>query len=86
MPVKKSSGRHHKPEKKTSRPNKRKSIEDFVKEGVERFIMRESTIEDFLKTMRSASGKGFAYTHQLTQEVFSKIVKEAIRKRKRQGK
>jgi hypothetical protein len=53
-----------------------------VKAGVERFILNKTTIDDFLKTMRSASEKEVVYAHQLTRSVLSSIIKEAVRKRR----
>jgi DNA-binding NarL/FixJ family response regulator len=57
-------------------------ILELVRIGVERFILKKATIEDFLRTIRAVSEKEKIYSHQLTKSVFSKIVKEAIRKRK----
>jgi DNA-binding NarL/FixJ family response regulator len=56
-------------------------ILELVRAGVERFILKKATVEDFLRTMRAASEKEEIYSHQLTRSVFSRIVKEAIRKR-----
>jgi len=53
----------------------------LVRTGVERFILNKVTVGDFLKTMRAVAEKEKTYSHQLTKRVFSKIVKEAIRKR-----
>jgi len=62
-------------------PGKGTEIENLVKAGVERFILKESTIADFMKTIRSASEAKYVYAHQLTKKRFLQIVKQAIRKR-----
>ena len=56
-------------------------VERMVKEGVEQFILKEATIDDFLRTLRSAAGDNYVYSHQLTQSLFSKIVRQALMKR-----
>jgi DNA-binding NarL/FixJ family response regulator len=56
-------------------------ILELVRTGVEKFILKKATIEDFLRTIRAVSEKEKIYSHQLTRSAFSKIVKEAIRKR-----
>ena len=61
--------------------DKSTDIESLVKAGVEKFILNQTTIDDFLRTMRSASKKEGAYSHQLTRSVLSSIVKQAVRKR-----
>lgn len=53
-----------------------------MRTGVEKFILKNASVEDFLKTLRKVTDKEKAYSHQLTRSVFLKIVKEAIRKRK----
>jgi len=53
----------------------------LVRSGVERFILNKATVGDFLKTMRAVAEKEKTYSHQLTRKVFSKIVKEELRKR-----
>ena len=62
-----------------------KEILQLVRSGVERFILKNDTVEDFLRTIRAVGGDSKAYSHQLTRSVFSRIVKEAIRKRKRRS-
>jgi DNA-binding NarL/FixJ family response regulator len=56
-------------------------ILSLVRTGVERFILKNATVEDFFKTIQAVAAKERAYTHQLTRPVFSRIVREAIRKR-----
>ena len=63
------------------RISKRAEIEDSVKVGIERFILKDSTIADFMKTIRAATEKEYVYSHQLTKKRFLQIVKQAIRKR-----
>ena len=58
-----------------------KEILQLVRTGVERFILRNATMEEFLRTTRAVAEKEEVYAHQLTRSVFAKIVKEAIRKR-----
>ena len=60
----------------------RKELENLVRVGVESFILKDATMDEFLRTMRSAAMKESVYSHQLTRSVFSRIVKQAIRKRK----
>jgi hypothetical protein len=102
LPIKKNSKRVHKPQRRKPvnksagvlirgarglRPlDKSTDIASLVKAGVEKFILNQSTIDDFLRTMRSASKKEIVYAHQLTRSVLSSIVKQAIRKRQRKLK
>ncbi len=53
----------------------------FVRTGVEEFILNKVTVGDFLKAIRAVGENEEVYSHQLTQHVFSAIVKDAIRKR-----
>ena len=53
----------------------------LVQRGVEEFILNKATVGDFLKTMQAVAEKEKAYSHQLTKQVFSTIVKKATRKR-----
>jgi len=74
------------PARSAGRPRpagKRENIVKFVKEGIERFILENSTMEEFLRTLRSAGARENLYAHQLTGSVLSRIVKEAITKRRR---
>jgi hypothetical protein len=89
------------PERQTSsathrrrRPKKRligpaeKEFLATVQTGIEHFILKDATVEEFQKMMHAVDEKEKAYSHQLTQNVFSKIVKQAIKKRnlKKRGK
>jgi DNA-binding NarL/FixJ family response regulator len=56
----------------------------MVKTGVERFMLKDATIADFMKMIRSAAKRESDSPHPLTRSVFSKIVKAAIRKREQQ--
>ena len=63
--------------------NEQKEFLQLVRDGVERFILQKATMEDFLKAMRAIGKSEKAYSHQLTRAVFSKIVADVMRKRKR---
>jgi hypothetical protein len=54
---------------------------EFVRTGVEKFILNKVTVEDFFSAIRAVVEKEKTYAHQLTRPVFTRIVKEAIRKR-----
>lgn len=60
----------------------KRDIEKLVRAGVERFILKDASIYDFTRMLRSAAGGG-ASPHPLTKSVFLRIVRDAIRKRKR---
>lgn len=62
---------------------KKAEIERLVQEGVDRFILKDATIADFMKTIRTASKKEYVYAHQLDKSRFLQIVKAAIQKRNR---
>ena len=85
MPVKKG-GKNILPRKKSSFHSRQydEEIEKLVKVGVERFMLRGATIADFLKTIRSAARREGVSPHPLTRAVFSRIVKEAIKKHDRE--
>ncbi|MBI5470791.1 MAG: hypothetical protein HY961_00455 [Ignavibacteriae bacterium] len=75
--------------RKSVRPTRRgqadaQQLEKLVRAGVEQFMLRDATIYDFLKMLRSASRRESVAPHPLTRGVFSKIVKEAIKKRRQQ--
>lgn len=63
------------------RAKEERELLTLVRGGVERFILNNTTVEELLKTIRDVTEKEQAYAHQLTKSVFSKIVKDAIRKR-----
>ncbi len=54
----------------------------LVQTAVERFILNKVNVGDFLDAMRAVAKKEEVYFHPLTKQVFSRIVKEAARKRK----
>jgi DNA-binding NarL/FixJ family response regulator len=58
-----------------------KEILALVRTGVESFILKNATVADFYKTIKAVGEKEKLYAHSLTKSVFSRIVKEAIRKR-----
>jgi len=51
----------------------------LVRTGVERFILKNATVEEFFRTVQAVADKEEIYSHQLTKSVFSRIVREAIR-------
>jgi len=74
-------GRKHAVSGKLRSAKAEEEILALVRTGVERFILKNATVEDFLRTMRAVAEQEKVYSHQLTRSVFSRIVKEAIRKR-----
>jgi hypothetical protein len=58
------------------------AIESLIKAGIERFILENATMEEFLRTLRMAGEPESLYAHQLTGSVLSRIVRQAINKRK----
>ncbi len=81
------------PAKKASRPRSPRpkrvpvrhttSVLDLVRAGVERFVLKDATMMSFQKTIRAAAKKGGNSTHPLSGVAFRRIVKQAIRERKR---
>ena len=53
----------------------------LVRTGVENFVLQHSTIQEFLTALREITDREDAFSHPLTKAAFSRIVKEAIRKR-----
>jgi hypothetical protein len=64
-------------------PERREEILMLVQRGVEEFILGGAPIADFQKTVRRAVDDGEFSSHPLTRSAFVKIVREAIRQRKR---
>jgi D-mannonate dehydratase len=64
--------------------DKKINLQSLVKDGVEEFILRHATIDEFWKSMHSASRKEKVYAHQLTGSVLERIVKLAVRQRKKE--
>jgi hypothetical protein len=62
-----------------------KNLEELVKAGVEKFMLKDSTIYDFMKALRSTEKRANVTPHPLTRDVFSRIVKEAVLKKKQQA-
>jgi DNA-binding NarL/FixJ family response regulator len=83
-PVRQKSPRFG-PKNKAARTHRSDKVEReilaLVRSGVERFILKNATVEDFLRTIRVVGDDQKAYSHQLTRSVFSRIVREAIKKR-----
>ncbi len=50
----------------------------FVQEGVAGFILKEATVDDFLKTIRTVAGGAKALPSNLTGSLFSQIVDKAV--------
>jgi hypothetical protein len=69
------------PPARLRRTNPNQDLLALVRRGVERFILQNTSVEDFFKTIRQVTEKEHTYAHQLTKEVFAKIVRDAIRKR-----
>jgi len=61
---------------------RRSDLVKLVKAGVERFILENATMEEFLRTLRMAGEPESLYAHQLTGSVLSRIVRQAIDRRK----
>ncbi len=64
----------------------RNAILYLVRERVERFILRDATIEEFQKAVLLAASRGTRLSHPLTEPVFRRIVEEAVRERKHSKK
>jgi hypothetical protein len=58
------------------------SVLNLVREGVERFILRDANMTLFMKAVRTAGKAGENSAHPLTGAEFRRIVREAVRKRK----
>ena len=58
-----------------------RELMNLVQTGVEKFIMNTITVDDFFSGIRAVVDRDKTYAHQLTRSVFSRIVKEAMRKR-----
>lgn len=59
----------------------KRELLDLVRTGVEKFILNKVTVDDFFTAIRAVGDEEKTYSHQLTSSVFSRIVREAIRKR-----
>jgi hypothetical protein len=84
LPSIKSSGA---PGRRAGRPRaagQKENLVERIRAGVERFILENATMEEFLRTLRSAGEPENLYAHQLTGSVLSRIVKQAITKRTRE--
>jgi len=66
---------------KTRSAQAEKEILRLVRTGVERFILKRATVDEFVTTIRSLTKVNTPYVHPLTKSAFAKIVKDAIRKR-----
>ncbi len=59
------------------------AVLELVRTGVKRFILKDAPIGSFQKAIRGAARIGEQSSHPLTGVVFRRIVKEALRERKR---
>ncbi len=50
----------------------------FVQAGVSGFILKEATVDEFLKTIRSVAGGAKSLPPHLTESLFSQIVNKAV--------
>ncbi len=50
----------------------------FVQAGVSGFILKEATVDEFLKTIRSVAGGPKALPTNLTESLFSQVVNKAV--------
>jgi hypothetical protein len=75
------SGRRSTAGKRGRNPQVKEELLQLVQTGVEEFILRHATVEEFMKMTRALAEKENLYSHQLTKSIFSKIVKQAIMKR-----
>jgi DNA-binding NarL/FixJ family response regulator len=64
-------------------PDRESEILKLVRAGVKRFILQDAPIGDFQKAIRDASERREVTSHPLSGVEFRRIVKEAIRQRKR---
>jgi hypothetical protein len=55
----------------------------LVRAGIQRFILRSSTVEEFARAMQALGESDEAYAHQLTKPVLAKIVRDALHRRAR---
>jgi DNA-binding NarL/FixJ family response regulator len=55
-------------------------IMDFVNAGVSGFIMKDATVDDLVRTIRSVAGGAHVLPPQMTSSLFSQIAKDAIAK------
>ena len=54
-------------------------VAEFVKAGASGFILKDSSVKDFLKTIRSVAGGGSILPSRLTGSLFSQIAEDAAR-------
>lgn len=55
-------------------------IMDFVNAGVSGFIMKDATVDDLVRTIRSVAGGAHVLPPQMTSSLFSQIAKDAMAK------
>jgi hypothetical protein len=60
-------------------------VVSLVKAGVERFILRDAPIGEFRRAVQAATKKGELSAHPLTATVFRRIVRQAVKRRKRRN-
>jgi hypothetical protein len=81
--VKKASAGVQAPKRRKAISGETASTLDLVREGVRRFILNDASIGDFHKVFRLAVRRGELSPNPLTGAAFRRIVKEAIKERKR---
>jgi hypothetical protein len=81
--VKRASTGTRAPKRRKAIAGKTESTLDLVREGVRRFILNDASIGDFHKVFRLAVRKGELSPNPLTGAAFRRIVKDAIKERKR---
>ena len=81
----KKGSRMRVPKGKKATPFKKDAILELVKAGVRRFVSNDAPIGEFQRLVREAARKGEQSSHPLTGLVFRRIVRQAIRDRKRQA-
>jgi DNA-binding NarL/FixJ family response regulator len=57
------------------------SLDDLVRAGVERFVLKEASMMSFQKAIRAAAKRGLTSAHPLTGAAFRRIVREAVHER-----
>ena len=81
--ARKAPSRARRVKRRKSASRKEDEILALVRAGVERFILKDAPIGDFQRTVRAATKKGELSQHPVTGAVFRRIVREAIRERRR---
>jgi hypothetical protein len=78
LPTRTRTPRRRKPASKS-----KVDLISLVQAGVERFILRDAPIGEFRRAVQTATRKGELSSHPLTAAVFRRIVRQAVKRRKR---